>query len=56
MIIPADNSQKNDMIDAEAICEAALRPEMRFVSPNTVEQQDLQNIHRAKTALYRRKA
>lgn len=45
---PFVKSQKNDMIDAEAICEAALRPQMRFVSPNTVEQQDLQNIHRVR--------
>ena len=45
---PYVKSQKNDMLDAEAICEAALRPQMRFVSANTVEQQDLQNIHRVR--------
>lgn len=45
---PFVKSQKNDMVDAEAICEAALRPQMRFVSPNTVAQQDLQNIHRVR--------
>ena len=45
---PYVKSQKNDMVDAEAICEAALRPQMRFVSPNTVTQQDLQNIHRVR--------
>lgn len=34
---PFVKRQKNDMADAEAICEAALRPTMRFVpvkSPN----------------------
>ena len=45
---PFVKSQKNDAIDAEAICEAALRPQMRFVTPNTLEQQDLQNVHRVR--------
>ncbi len=45
---PFVKSQKNDSIDAEAIAEAALRPTMRFVSPNTEEQQDIQNIHRVR--------
>ena len=31
--------QKNDAADAEAIVEAALRPTMRFVEPETAEQQ-----------------
>lgn len=33
---PYVKSQKNDRVDAEAIAEAASRPTMRFVSPNTV--------------------
>jgi transposase len=31
--------QKNDAIDAEAICEAAQRPSMRFVAVKSEEQQ-----------------
>ncbi len=45
---PFVKSQKNDVMDAEAIAEAALRPTMRFVSPNTVLQQDIQNVHRVR--------
>lgn len=37
---------KNDYNDAEAIVEAAQRPNMRFVPIKSVEQQDIQNIHR----------
>ena len=37
---------KNDYNDAEAIAEAAQRPTMRFVPIKSVEQQDVQNIHR----------
>lgn len=32
---PFVKSNKNDFIDAEAICEAACRPSMRFVMPKT---------------------
>ena len=52
---PFVKSQKNDSVDAEAICEAALRPQMRFVSPNTVEQQDLQNVHRVRERLVKQR-
>lgn len=44
-------SNKNDMNDAEAICEAASRPSMRFVSPKTITQQDIQGIHRVRSRL-----
>jgi transposase len=37
---------KNDATDAEAICEAACRPRMRFVSVKTPEQQGWLAIHR----------
>ena len=30
---PIVKSNKNDFVDAEAICEAASRPSMRFVTP-----------------------
>jgi transposase len=43
--------QKNDTQDAAAICEAVSRPEMRFVSQKSVEQQDLQALHRIRSRL-----
>jgi len=39
-------SHKTDRNDAEAICEAALRPSMRFVALKTVEQQQVLALHR----------
>jgi transposase len=36
---PFVRRQKNDAADAEAICEAAVRPTMRFVAVKTEEQQ-----------------
>lgn len=44
-------SNKNDANDAEAICEAMIRPNMRFVSIKTVEQQDVQAVHRVRAGL-----
>jgi transposase len=44
-------SQKNDRADAEAICEAVQRPNMRFVPPKSLEQQDLQSAHRVRQGL-----
>lgn len=38
---PYVKSNKNDFLDAEAICEAVQRPNMRFVTPRTPEQQML---------------
>jgi len=46
---PYVKSNKNDFIDAEAICEAVQRPGMRFVPIKGVEQQDVQSIHRARS-------
>lgn len=48
---PYVKSNKNDANDAEAICEAMSRPHMRFVSVKTVEQQDIQAVHRIRTGL-----
>ena len=42
---------KNDWKDAEAICEAASRPNMVFVEPLTEERQDIQAIHRIRQGL-----
>ena len=52
---PYVKSQKNDVVDAEAIAEASMRPTMRFVSPNTLEQQDIQNVHRVRERVVRQK-
>ena len=46
---PFVKSNKNDAVDAEAICEAVQRPNMRFVAIKTVEQQDIQAIHRMRS-------
>lgn len=43
---PFVKGNKNDYNDAEAIAEASQRPNMRFVPIKTVEQQDIQNLHR----------
>lgn len=48
---PFVKTNKSDKNDAEAICEAASRPSMRFVSPKTIEQQDLQSLHRIRSLL-----
>ena len=48
---PYVKSNKNDANDAEAICEAMSRPNMRFVAIKSVEQQDLQAIHRIRSEL-----
>ncbi len=48
---PFVKSNKNDRADAEAICEAAGRPSMRFVSVKTCRQQDTQAMHRIRSEL-----
>jgi len=40
-----------DANDGEAICEAMSRPSMRFVAAKTVEQQDIQAVHRVRSGL-----
>jgi transposase len=45
---PYVKTNKNDMADAEAICEAVSRPNMRFVAVKTVEQQAILSVHRAR--------
>jgi len=40
--------QKNDAADAEAICEAVMRPTMRFVETKTAEQQSCLMLHRTR--------
>jgi transposase len=45
---PYVKTNKNDMADAEAICEAVNRPNMRFVAIKNVEQQAILSVHRAR--------
>ena len=52
---PFVKSNKNDIADAEAICEAVQRPTMRFVPLKSVEQQDILSIHRAREQVVRRR-
>jgi transposase len=48
LVKPYVKTNKNDMADAEAICEAVGRPNMRFVAIKTVEQQAILSVHRAR--------
>ena len=45
---PYVKRHKNDAIDAEANCEAATRPNMRFVAIKTREQQSCLTLHRTR--------
>ena len=46
---------KNDAADAEAICEAVVRPTMRFVPAKTAEQQAAVLLHRGRERLVRQR-
>ncbi len=48
---PFVKGNKNDYRDSEAIVEAACRPQMRFVTPKTTEQQDIQSVLRIRDGL-----
>ena len=52
---PYVKRQKNDAADAEAICEAVTRPNMRFVPVKTAEQQAVLVLHRSRDLLMRQK-
>ena len=52
---PFIKQQKNDAADAEAICEAAQRPSMRFVPVKTEEQQANGIVFRARDLLVRQR-
>jgi transposase len=45
--------QKNDAADAEAICEAVQRPNMRFVPTKTADQQACLTLHRTRNLFIR---
>lgn len=48
---PYVKTNKNDQRDAEAICEAAARPNMRFVPIKSKDQKAIQCIHRMRSRL-----
>ena len=47
-VSPYRKSEKNDGNDAEAVCEAVSRPNMRFVPVKSIEQQALLALHRVR--------
>ena len=47
-VAPYRRSGKNDINDAEAICEAVSRPSMRFVPVKSLEQQAMLTLHRVR--------
>ena len=52
---PFMKGQKNDYNDAEAIAEAALRPNLRVVKEKSQDQLDLQACHRVRSRLVSRR-
>jgi transposase len=52
---PFVKRQKNDAVDAEAICEAAQRPTMRFVMAKSAETQAAGTVFRARDLLVRQR-
>jgi transposase len=52
---PYVKRQKNDAADAEAICEAVTRPNMRFVPVKSPEQQAVLVLHRSRDLLMRQR-
>ena len=52
---PFVKRQKNDAADAEAICEAAQRPTMRFVAPKSEQTQATALVFRARDLLVRQR-
>ena len=52
---PFVKTNKNDTSDAEAICEALIRPTMRFAAVKSVEQQSVLLLHRVRELLVRQR-
>jgi len=52
---PYIKGNKNDYNDAEGICEAVGRPNMRFVTIKDIEQQDLQGLHRIRQSVVKQR-
>jgi transposase len=52
---PFVRRQKNDAADAEAICEAVQRPNMRFVAVKSADRQAVLTLHKARELLVRQR-
>ncbi len=52
---PFVKTNKNDAADAEAICEALVRPTMRYAAVKSAEQQSVLMLHRARELLVRQR-
>jgi transposase len=52
---PFVKTNKNDAADAEAICEALLRPTMRFAAVKSADQQSVLMLHRSRELLVRQR-
>jgi len=52
---PYVKRNKTDSRDAEAICEAMMRPSMRFIAVKSVEQQAVMTLHRTRALLVRQR-
>ena len=52
---PYVKRQKNDLADAEAICEAVTRPTMRFVPVKSADRQAVLMLHRTRDLLMRQR-
>ena len=50
---PYVKTHKTDATDAEAICEAVNRPNMRFVPIKSIEQQSALSLHRVRQGFVR---
>jgi transposase len=50
---PYVKRNKTDAADAEAICEAVARPNMRFVPIKTIDQQGVLSLHRVRSLFVR---
>ena len=50
-VAPYRKSGKNDLNDAEAICEAVSRPHMRFIAVKTEAQQSALIVHRVRASV-----
>ena len=53
-IKPYVKLNKHGAADAEAICKAVQRSSMRFIPEKSIEQQDIQNLHRIRSQLIAR--
>jgi transposase len=52
---PYVKTNKHDVPDAEAICEAVTRPNMRFVPVKTAEQQAVLALHRSRQSFIKQR-